>query len=186
MWTPSLESTSNTEILHGWIFATFMICVLIGSSIFGYLISIGARVERFTAYMLAVACVALFIPAVSTNHSVRLFAFFTFEACCGIYWPSLGTMRGRYVPEEVRATIMNLFRMPLNLIVVVVLVKIGSMAETSVFSLCAIFCIIGLMGQIHLMQITVESPEMEKKTNKDEIECAEVDSESRIPMTSSH
>ncbi len=32
-----------------------------------------------------------------------------------------GTMRGKFVPEEVRSTIMNIFRIGLNLIVVVVL-----------------------------------------------------------------
>lgn len=29
-------------------------------------------------------------------------AFITFEVCVGIFWPSMGTMRGRYVPEAGR------------------------------------------------------------------------------------
>ena len=47
--------------------------------------------------------------------------FCVFEVCCGVYVPSLGTMRGKFVPEEVRSTIMNIFRIGLNLIVVLVL-----------------------------------------------------------------
>jgi len=168
MWTPSLEGSSSLPILHGWIFASFMLCVLVGSTVFGYLMRAGHRVERFTGYMLAVACVALFVPAVTANHSLRLLSFFVFEGCCGIYWPALGTMRSRYIPEEVRATVMNVFRVPLNLIVVVVLMKIGSMAETSVWSLVALFLITGLIAQVSLLQLTVESPENEKKMNKDE------------------
>jgi hypothetical protein len=35
--------------------------------------------------------------------------------------PYPGTMRGKFVPEEVRSTIMNIFRIGLNLIVVIVL-----------------------------------------------------------------
>jgi len=170
MWTPSLEGTSKSPILHGWIFATFMICVLTGSTIFGYLIRTGHKVERFTGYMLAISCVALFVPAFTSNHNFRLISFFVFEACCGIYWPALGTMRSRYIPEEVRATMMNFFRVPLNLIVVVVLMKIGSMAETSVYSLTALFLITALICQVLLLQITIESPEAEKKTSKDEVE----------------
>jgi hypothetical protein len=48
------------------------------------------------------------------------------QGCCGIYWPALGTMRSRYIPEEVRATMMNIFRVPLNVIVVAVLIKVMS------------------------------------------------------------
>lgn len=63
---------------------------------------------------------------------------------------------------------MNVFRVPLNLIVVMVLLKIGSMAETSVYSLVALVLISGLIAQVMLLQLTVESPENEKKMNKDE------------------
>ncbi len=48
--------------------------------------------------------------------------------------------------------------------------QIGSMAETSVYSLTALFLITGLICQVMLLQLTVESPENEKKTSKDEVE----------------
>jgi MFS family permease len=152
MWTPSLESTSHMPILHGWIFASFMICVLIGSTVFGYLMRTGQRVERFTGYMLAVACVALFIPAFTKNHNLRLLSFFLFECCCGVYWPALGTMRSRYIPEEVRATVMNVFRVPLNCLVVCVLNEISRMHETSAFALVTVFLLIGALTQFGLSQ----------------------------------
>jgi hypothetical protein len=37
--------------------------------------------------------------------------------------------------------------------------QIGSMAETSVYSLTALFLITGLISQVLLLQLTVESPE---------------------------
>jgi len=39
----------------------------------------------------------------------------------GQWFPSIGVLRGRYVQDEIRATVMNIFRIPLNLIVVLVL-----------------------------------------------------------------
>lgn len=48
------------------------------------------------------------------THNTDLVAFFAFEVCCGVYFPSGGTMRSKYVPEEVRATVMNMFRIGLN------------------------------------------------------------------------
>jgi len=33
-----------------------------------------------------------------------------FEACVGVYFPAIGTIRAKYVPERQQATIMNIFR----------------------------------------------------------------------------
>ena len=33
------------------------------------------------------------------NQSIIFTAFLVFEACVGVFWPSIGTMRGKYVPE---------------------------------------------------------------------------------------
>jgi hypothetical protein len=42
----------------------------------------------------------------------------------GIFWPSMMKLRSQYVPEDLRATILNLFRVPLNLFVCVVLYNV--------------------------------------------------------------
>ena len=46
--------------------------------------------------------------------------FFAFEACVGFYFPLIGTLRSKLVPDSHRSVIMNLFGMPLNLAVVAV------------------------------------------------------------------
>ena len=51
-------------------------------------------------------------------------AFFCFEACVGMYFPSIGTLRSRYVPDSHRSVIMNLFGIPLNLLVISVFLSI--------------------------------------------------------------
>ena len=40
-----------------------------------------------------------------------------------MYWPSIGTVKSRVVPEETRATIYNIYRVPLNAIVLGVLLN---------------------------------------------------------------
>ena len=47
-----------------------------------------------------------------------------FEFCVGLFWPSMMKMRAAHVPEEMRATIINFFRIPLNLFVCVVLYNV--------------------------------------------------------------
>ena len=51
------------------------------------------------------------------------------KLCCGLYFPGLGTQRGKYIPEDVRATLMNIFRIGLNLIVVGVLYNIHTLFD---------------------------------------------------------
>ena len=53
-------------------------------------------------------------------------AFCVFEFCVGLFWPSMMKMRAAHVPEEMRATIINFFRIPLNLFVCIVLYNVSS------------------------------------------------------------
>ena len=57
---------------------------------------------------------------------LQLLGFCTFESCVGIFWPSIMKMRSQYIPEEARSTIMNFFRIPLNLFVCVVLYNVSN------------------------------------------------------------
>merc|ERR1719181_944921 len=66
----------------------------------------------------------MLVPAhggTSVGPMYSLFAFCIFEMCVGIYFPSICTLKSEAVPESHRATIYNLFRAPMNLIVVTVL-----------------------------------------------------------------
>ncbi|XP_022103950.1 molybdate-anion transporter-like isoform X2 [Acanthaster planci] len=130
-WTPALsQSQVQTDpgrpkevIPHGFIFAAFMVAIMIGSSGF----KIAGRyltVESFMRPVLLVSALALCVPVIMPSSQSAIFiGFLVFECCVGIFWPSLGTMRGRYVPEEARSTIMNFFRIPLNLIVIFILLQ---------------------------------------------------------------
>jgi hypothetical protein len=60
----------------------------------------------------------------SVAGGVQLLAFCVFEVLIGMFWPSMMTLRATYVPEEQRSTIINLFRVPLNLFVCIILWKV--------------------------------------------------------------
>jgi hypothetical protein len=65
---------------------------------------------------------------ISAAGKMQLLAFCVFEVCVGVFWPSMMKMRATYVPEELRATIINLFRIPLNLFVCIVLYNVSGRA----------------------------------------------------------
>ena len=67
------------------------------------------------------------------HHGLRLACFFVFEVCCGVYWPLAGMLRSRYVPADCRATVLSLFRIPLNLLVILVLFMVDWFSEYHIF-----------------------------------------------------
>jgi MFS transporter, MFS domain-containing protein family, molybdate-anion transporter len=163
LWTPAL-SPNDEDIPHGFIFATFMLSSMLGSSIASRLLARKLKVEGYMQIVFSISAVTLSLPVVtnvglfdnSFSDSVslefgltfpahmlqflvppsvkggsisfggylQLLGFCTFESCVGIFWPSIMKMRSQYIPEEARSTIMNFFRIPLNLFVCVVLYNV--------------------------------------------------------------
>ena len=141
-WPPAIKAailssqwwgaqSASLAVPYGKIFSCFMASCLFGSSLFGKLQS-GSRkisVEKSTAAMLFVASAALASTAMTAAPALAplVAAFFAFEACVGMYFPSIGTLRSKYLPDSHRSVMMNLFGIPLNLIVVSVFLSIRSL-----------------------------------------------------------
>ncbi|VDL80621.1 unnamed protein product [Nippostrongylus brasiliensis] len=123
-WTPALSQATSEPIPQGYIFAGFMVATMIGSSAFK-LFTKTHKPEDFMRYVLLVAAACLAVPVVVPNSAPLIFiAFLVFEMCVGVFWPAMGTLRGIYVPEETRSTTINLFRVPLNLVVIFILLQV--------------------------------------------------------------
>ena len=152
MWTPMLSQSlpEGATLPHGLVFAIFMVAVMIGSHIVTGNSSAteAAGTLRMT---IAISCLCIFVPCVTGNHTLLLFAFIGFEVTVGLYFPSIGVMRGEMIPEEHRATIMNLYRVGLNLFVILVLVNIDDMDNTTVFIISLFLLLVALICQHNLL-----------------------------------
>ncbi|GFS25868.1 molybdate-anion transporter-like isoform X1 [Elysia marginata] len=167
-WTPSLsivyknDSSSgalkeeHTDIPHGHIFAAFMVSLMIGSSLFKLLCKL-APVESFMRFVLFAAAISLTMPIFYSGNQLYVFVgFLMFETCVGIFWPSMGTMRGKYIAEETRATTMNIFRIPLNLIVIIILLQ--HLELDTIFQFCTILLLIAVLCQHWLYTLCEVAP----------------------------
>ena len=154
MWTPKLEPLF-TPLPHGQVFGCLMACTMMGSTLVKFLMELRSSPIDYLRDLLLVAAVSLALPAaVKSSGVLTLVCFFIFEAACGIYWPSIGIVKSKYVPEEVRATVYSIFRVPLNVIVVVVLLNLGTITDNSVFLICA-FLLGGAALCAHVLQTIV-------------------------------
>jgi len=109
--------------------------------------------ENIGKYIFIIASISLSIPALTLNKYAITEAFIVFEMMCGMYFPCLGTLRGRYIPEASRSAIMNLFRVPLNLLVVLVLLKVSMFANGTVFLICS--CWLGIAVVLHIKFVSM-------------------------------
>lgn len=158
MWTPSLTSQSSSSdegLPFGVIFSTFMVCCMTGSTIFGCLvdgkfkfISNGKRfkLEELAMYEFAVASAAMAVIALSgENTTIKFVAMNVFEVVVGMYWPTMGTLKSSIVPEDLRVAIYNLFRIPLNFIVLFSLLT--DLSPNTSFTLNSVLLIIATFCQ---------------------------------------
>ncbi|XP_050385624.1 uncharacterized protein LOC126802114 [Argentina anserina] len=175
LWTPAL-SPNDEDIPHGFIFATFMLSSMLGSSLASRLMARQSpRVESYMQIVFAISATSLLLPiltsflvapsgtkggSISFAGCIQLLGFCAFEACVGLFWPSIMKMRSQYIPEEARSTIMNFFRIPLNIFVCIVLYNVDAFPMTVMFAMCSMFLFLACFLQRRLMSI-VDKPKTE-------------------------
>eukprot|EP00928_Gymnodinium_smaydae_P037819 TRINITY_DN26209_c0_g1_i1.p1 TRINITY_DN26209_c0_g1~~TRINITY_DN26209_c0_g1_i1.p1 ORF type:complete len:434 (+),score=90.29 TRINITY_DN26209_c0_g1_i1:108-1409(+) len=151
-WTPVLES-KEIPPPYGLIFALFMMACACGAS----LSAIAAeRVPTMQQLMFALGLGTCALAVVrmklsAANHLVFCFvAFLAFEFAVGTYFPAIGVMKSIVVPEQVRSTMYNFYRVPLNALVVVLLLT--DMGIAKVFAFCTVLLVFSMVGSVGLNQ----------------------------------
>jgi len=145
-WPPAISGAvtkyfgSGAATPYGTVFSCFMASCLFGSTLFGQLGKMGVPTEKSTSNMLTVATLAMGGATIAAYSAATplwtlIAGFFAFEACVGMYFPSIGTLRSKYVPDSHRSVIMNLFGIPLNVLVVSVFLSIKRLGVTGALSI---------------------------------------------------
>ena len=172
MWTPAMTSlTASDETLpFGLIFSTFMVSCMAGSSIFSIIVE-KINCEKMGVGVFTVATASFMLMAMSTSDTLTLLSFLLFEMCVGCYFPMMGTMKSSIVPESKRAAIYNLYRIPLNFIVLFSLLT--HLTPKQSFILCA--TMLGIATALQTKLISYQQsinhsstpPESDIETNDD-------------------
>jgi len=156
LYSPILEeahklSGHDDKLPFGLIFAGFMVCIMIGSRIFNILTQNNWKVITISLPIFLLGTLSMLIPIVTMNEHILYWTFALFETCCGMFFPTLGCIKSQIIPEEVRSSVMNLFRVPMNAIVVIVLLKISSFSQEAQFIICAILCALSFILSVNIL-----------------------------------
>lgn len=171
---------ASAVVPYGTIFSCFMACCLMGATLFSKLnnrISNATtasgkqqqqpRIENSVTAMLLLSTIAVGVSAAATTTfhgglswfrnsslsvlSALISAFFAFEIAVGFYFPSIGTLRSKYIPDSHRSVIMNLFGIPLNALVVSVFLSINSLGIGGALSIATAALSVATIAMFKLM-----------------------------------
>ncbi|KAL1929968.1 hypothetical protein VTP01DRAFT_1122 [Rhizomucor pusillus] len=160
LYTPAVENTAaihdSDEIPLGYMFSTMMFAVMLGSLSFQTLeqrasLSSSSSFLRWftpnkllaTALAVASCSFALMVYSESSSLSILIIAFHIFEFSTGLYYPSISSLKAETIPEETRAAIMTLLRIPMNLGVGLIMWHVNDMSTSMMFALCATMTLLG-------------------------------------------
>jgi hypothetical protein len=135
MWVPTMLSMDPPGGLPtGCVFSAMMMAITIGGMIYPPLQSFFSRFfvskerapEFCASFIYFLAAVSMAVPAtcLSGGSSVKgtfgfvVVSFMVVECCVGLFMPVAGTLRSKYVPDALQGAILNIFRLPLNAVVV--------------------------------------------------------------------
>ncbi|XP_076450128.1 molybdate-anion transporter-like [Babylonia areolata] len=169
LWTPILEPAGPSL---GIVFSSFMVCILMGQAVFQILSSKGVPATTMLTFAAAAALVSNLVCVFSTrpeypSMNASFIAFLTFQFCVGIYFPAMGYLRLRVIPDAYRYPITNWFRVPLNLITCGVLMllheDVFQHGNRYIFVICVCLLCLTLMCASRLIKLPKTEEEEEQE-----------------------
>lgn len=176
MWVPTLLSLEPPGGLPtGCVFSSLMIAITIGGLVSSPLSDLVSRsgwcgdstneLSATLVYTLAslsmtvpVFCLSTVGSEVKAVELLILGSFLVVEFCVGLFGPVAGTLRSKYVPDNLQGAILNIFRLPLNIVVV-----LGTQA-TEIYDASVVFQMVSVTFLCAaLLQATMISSSVSRK-----------------------
>lgn len=163
MWVPTMFTVlKGSPLPTGLVFSSLMACISLGGLLFSSLLKV-TSVQMGMVSIFLVGGASLVIPVLSTELVPVLGAFFLFEACVGMFQPAAGFVRSKVIPDAVQGSVMNMFRVPLNLLVVIGTKMTDLYPASFCFSVIVSWLLLG--GLLQLL-LAFEINKAEAKTKK--------------------
>ena len=136
MWVPTLLSLKPPGgVPTGCVFSALMMAITIGGIVYPllqafvtkYVVKKESSSELCASFIYLLAALSMSMPVMCVStlgtsgphcQELILGSFLVVEFCVGLFMPVAGTLRSKYVPDSLQGAILNIFRLPLNAIVV--------------------------------------------------------------------
>ena len=169
-WTPILKQSTPGGMNVGFIYTSMVLTMIIGTKSYEVLINYC----HFDYYISITGCVfiqgvLLYITYIDSSFLHRMLYLALFNGLTGFYNPLNSIIKSNILVEKYRALLMNLFRIPLNAYVIVVLLTLRYMNPFTVAliagTMCYVATAIGIFLCIYLFIINKDSDKDKDKEN---------------------
>ncbi|KAG0177368.1 hypothetical protein DFQ28_005986 [Apophysomyces sp. BC1034] len=164
LYIPVIESAaielggndSEKTLPLGYLFSTLMFAVMLGSLAFQAIDRQATSSspnrffrqftkDRLLALALGLASSAFAAMAYYERSSLSLLAlaYHVFEFTTGLYYPSISSLKAESIPEETRAAVMTLLRIPMNVGVGIIMWHVDSLSTSMMFAICSVMAALG-------------------------------------------
>jgi MFS transporter, MFS domain-containing protein family, molybdate-anion transporter len=175
MWVPTMLSLDPPGGLPtGCVFSALMMAISCGGMVFPllhwfiskYVVSKSNAPEVCASLVYLMASLSMILPAMCLSASrenpyyfaVIVASFMIVEFCVGLFMPIAGTLRSKYVPDALQGGILNIFRLPLNTIVVSGTYATDVFAPADVFKLVSASFFLAAMLQATMVFTKPDAP----------------------------
>jgi MFS transporter, MFS domain-containing protein family, molybdate-anion transporter len=123
MWVPTLLELIqgvHDSLPTGLVFSAFMLSMSAGGMLFTLLNPVipgGSKTICSAVYLLS--ALAMAVPISHFEFWIVFISFLLLESMLGMFNSCGATLRSIYYPEQMQSSIMSIFRLPLNLLVVI-------------------------------------------------------------------
>ena len=140
-WTPILKQSTPGGMNVGFIFTSMVLTMIVGTKSYEVLIVY----LNFDYYMSITGClflqgVLLFLTYYIDSFLARMIFLALFNGLTGFYNPLNSIAKSNILIEKYRALLMNMFRIPLNCYVIVVLLTLRYMDSFTVAIITGLMC----------------------------------------------
>lgn len=154
MWTPLLEETAGGYIHPGSVFVCFMLARLIGCEMFElFKIIMQTNSYKITIYITVSSCLSFLVDYFTRQFNIRFFMFVYYDGASGIFYPMMSSLKSQMIPEKLRTTIMNFFRMPTSIFAIISLIITKFITTYEICLLTFGFMFIGSCVNLYLLII---------------------------------
>merc|ERR1711972_1115733 len=146
------------------VFSSLMTCISLG----GLLFSPSMLLSVASAELVGVGCfllgaLVLVVPVFTDGVVPVLGSFLVFETCVGIFQPCGGVLRSRVIPDKLMGSVTNMFRIPLNSLVVIGTLLTDYYPSRLVFGIITCWMLIGAAFQMVVIRSLKASPQSNGK-----------------------
>ncbi len=153
MWVPSLLSAGDGVLPTGLIFSCFMLSMTIGGIVLSLILTkFSVDAETMCVFVYIVSAITMIVPVFTIEFWPVFISFLVLEGMLGMFNSCGGQLRSQYYPDHLQSSIMSVFRLPLNLLVVIG-TKLSERASSDIPSLQNVF---GVVAGMHVVALILQ------------------------------